>query len=225
MRIGIGIFAKTIGHSMVKTRLAEAIGQKAAEEFYGLCVKAVEEVVTSYSNTLNVMTDELKIYWARPSGRYDISTRGLSLGVAMYKVASRILVDCDAYIIIGTDIPQMTQATLNQTMDNLKSSPLNLVFGPSIDGGFYLLAGTYAPALKLMENVQYSQADTLEQFLNLLHADSIKHTLIEELSDVDVVEDFIHLRDYLSNKSENSNDLLESQKSILQWLIKRNLSP
>ena len=36
MRIGIGIFAKTIGKSKVKTRLAESIGVDKAEEFYRL---------------------------------------------------------------------------------------------------------------------------------------------------------------------------------------------
>lgn len=221
MRIGVGIFAKTIGHSGVKTRLAEGIGTKLAEEFYSLSVKSVEDVVANFSKAQD---DEVSVYWAMPSGRSDISTMGLGLGAAMYKVANRILIDCDAYIIIGTDIPQISLSTLTTTVDCLKSTLKKMVFGPSMDGGFYLMAGTHVPSLELMESVQYSQGDTLEQLLKLLKADGAKYTLIEELSDVDIVDDLIILKNWLDDKLKNNSVLLESQKSILEWLIKRNLA-
>lgn len=220
MKIGIGIFAKTIGHSRVKTRLAQGIGQKMAEDFYSLSVRAVEEVVTSYASTTN---DEFSIYWARPSGIYDICTKGLGLGAAMHKVATQILKDCDAYIIIGTDTPQISQRTIDSVINILINNHDKMVLGPSCDGGFYLLAGTMVPMMEIMESVQYSKSDTLNQLLSLLREDNVAYSLIEELSDVDIVEDLKLLRKYLEDRLVLNETLLESQHSILNWLIKRNL--
>lgn len=220
MKIGIGIFAKTIGHSSVKTRLAEGIGQKMAEDFYSLSVRAVEEVVTSYASTTN---DQLSIYWARPSGIYDICTKGLGLGAAMHKVATQILKDCDAYIIIGTDTPQISQRTIDSVINILINNHDKMVLGPSCDGGFYLLAGTMVPMMEILESVQYSKSDTLNQLLSLLREDNVAYSLIEELSDVDIVEDLKLLRKYLEDRLVLNETLLESQHSILNWLIKRNL--
>ncbi len=221
MKIGIGIFAKTIGHSRVKTRLAEGIGQKLAEEFYGLSVKAVEEVITNYSSS---SYNEVNIYWSRPSGRYDISTRGLGLGTAIYKVATHILKECDVYIIIGTDTPQISQRTIDSAITFITKNQDKMVFGPSCDGGFYLMAGTIVPRLEVMESVQYSKDDTLKQLLNLLRINSLKFKLIEELSDVDIVDDLKDLRYNLENKLGSKEVILESQKSILDWLNIKNLA-
>lgn len=220
MKIGIGIFAKTIGHSRVKTRLAAGIGQKQAEEFYSLSVKAVEEVVKRYPLTQN---HEIIAYWARPSGKYDISTRGLSLGTAMHKVATKILDDCDAYILIGTDTPQISQRTIDEVIGNLTKNHKRIIFGPSSDGGFYLMAGSFVPSIDIMVNVKYSQDDTLKQLLSYLKDDNIEYIIIEELADVDVIDDLANLRKYLEDKVYNNEDLLESQHQILKWLIKRNL--
>lgn len=220
MKIGIGIFAKTIGLSRVKTRLAEGMGQKLAEEFYILSVKAVEEVVTNYSKTSN---DEIVIYWARPSGKYDISTRGLGLGTAMYKVANHILKECDAYIIIGTDTPQISEKTFYTAINSIIDNHEIIVFGPSLDGGFYLMASTKVPSKLILDSVSYSQGDTLEQLLELLKAEGNEFAFIKELSDVDIVEDLKHLRKYLEDRKGNNDILLESQESILDWLKKRKL--
>lgn len=221
MKIGIGIFAKTIGHSKVKTRLADAIGQKLAEEFYSLSVNAVEEVVTKYSmSSLN----EIEIYWARPSGNYDLCTKGLGLGAAIHKVAKQILKECDAYIIIGTDTPQISGETIDSVLVILKENNGKMVFGPSYDGGFYLMAGTILPILEIMESVRYSQEDTLEQLLKFIDIDDKKYSLIKELSDVDVVDDLKNIRIYLEKELANNDNLLESQKFILEWLNIKNLA-
>ena len=221
MKIGIGIFAKTIGYSKVKTRLAEDIGQKLAEEFYSLSVKAVEEVVTKYSlSSLN----EIEIYWAKPSGNYDICTKGLGLGAAIHKVAKQILKECDVYLIIGTDTPQISGETIDSALNILGKNNGKMVFGPSYDGGFYLMAGTILPSLEIMESVRYSQEDTLEQLLKFIDIDDKKYTLIKELSDVDVVDDLKNIRSYLENEVVNNDNLLESQKFILEWLNIKNLA-
>lgn len=221
MKIGIGIFAKTIGHSKVKTRLAEGIGQKLAEEFYSLSVKAVEEVVTKYSLSSN---NEVVIYWARPSGNYDICTKGLGLGAAIYKVAKQILKECDVYLIFGTDTPQISGETIDSALTILKENTEKMVLGPSFDGGFYLIAGTIVPSLEIMESVRYSQEDTLEQLLKFLGKDDKEYALITELSDVDVVDDLKNIRSYLEKELASNDNLLESQKFILEWLNIKNLA-
>lgn len=221
MKIGIGIFAKTIGHSRIKTRLAENIGQRMAEEFYSLSVKAVKEVVGNYASTAK---DEVSIYWARPSGRYDICTRGLGLGAAMHKVSRQIIKENDIYILIGTDTPQISVETFNGVSGLLRENKESLIFGPSLDGGFYLMAGSKVPDSQTMDSVSYSQSDTLDQLLNLLNTEGQECLLIETLSDVDVVDDLKFLHENLIEKFADHEELLESQKAILDWLMKKNLT-
>ncbi|MDD2371075.1 MAG: DUF2064 domain-containing protein [Firmicutes bacterium] len=211
MKIGIGIFAKTIGYSKVKTRLAESIGQHLAEDFYGLSIKAVKEVINDFSKKSE---DQVFIYWARPYGKCEIRTRGLSLGASMYKVARCILNECDAYLLIGTDIPQINTDILNTAVSTLKNNTNKIIFGPSLDGGFYLLAGNHIPNLKLIESIEYSKSNTLEELTKAFKNEEIKYCFIDSLSDVDVAEDLPLLVKYL----ENRNDLLETQKNILKWL-------
>ena len=45
MKCAIAIFAKTIGLSPVKTRLAVSIGQDKAEQFYRLSIACIEDVL------------------------------------------------------------------------------------------------------------------------------------------------------------------------------------
>jgi len=211
MKIGIGIFAKTIGKSQLKTRLAQSIGKKMAEDFYGLSIKSVEEVACFFCKQNE---NNISIYWAKPKGDCDISTSGLSLGASMHKVANTILSENDAYILIGTDIPQLNINILNNTVKNLQAHLKPLIFGPCTDGGFYLMAGTFVPDLGTMESVEYSQSNTLAQLLSKLKNKNIDYCLIESLSDVDIGEDLYLLLEHLKSRK----DLLLNQNIILEWL-------
>jgi len=86
------------------------------------------------------------------------------------------------------------------------------------------MAGTIVPRLEVMESVQFSKDDTLIQLLNLLRIDSHKFNLIEELSDVDIVDDLKNLRYHLENMIGSKEVILVSQKSILEWLNIKNLA-
>jgi hypothetical protein len=60
-RIALAIFAKTLGVSSVKTRLANEIGVQLAEEFYALSVAAIKEVATV---THRMSEGEIVPHWA-----------------------------------------------------------------------------------------------------------------------------------------------------------------
>ncbi len=211
MNIGIGIFSKTTGKSQVKTRLAQSIGKKMAEDFYNLSIKSVEEVIHLFCDQNE---NNIKIYWARPNGEYDISTSNLNLGASMHKVAKTILEENDAYMLIGTDIPQLNTSILNNAVKTLQDNLKSLTFGPCLDGGFYLMSGLFIPSLELMESIEYSQNTTLEELLTELKDENIDYKLIESLSDVDIVDDLPLLLEQL----ENQKDLLLNQNIMLKWL-------
>lgn len=56
----IGIFAKTIGLSSVKTRLAADIGVKNAEAFYALSVDCVQEAILAAQDAAS---DAVAVTW------------------------------------------------------------------------------------------------------------------------------------------------------------------
>ena len=132
----------------------------------------------------------------------------------MYKVASQILTECDAYILLGSDLPQIDEVILESAIQKIKSVDDKIVFGPSFDGGFYLMAGTIVPSISIMQGTPYSQDNTLTSLIKELDKIGVGYELLVIMSDVDVVEDLQILSCYLKNMVK----LHETQKDILKWL-------
>ena len=73
-----------------------------------------------------------------------------------------------------------------------------LVFGPSVDGGFWVFGGNCPVPQDLWTDVVYSEIDTGTQFLNKIEQLGEVKTLVA-LRDVDEVSDLLPLRNALLN--------------------------
>ncbi len=215
----IAIFVKTPGLSPVKTRLAVKLGQENAEAFHLASSQAVSAVVQAWSSLENLQSyyavaeeqalthkfwQDLPCVWQGEGG----------LGDRMAHIYHTLLEKHDFVILVGADIPQMTIANFHNSTDwLLNKEQARLVFGPSYDGGFWLIGGNCKIPHAIWTDVIYSQADTDIQFFDKIQQLGEVKTL-SVLRDVDEFDDLIPLREALLDLS----DSLSAQQELVRFL-------
>jgi len=226
MKIAIAIFAKTIGLSPVKTRLAADIGQDNAEAFYRLSVACVEEVMQNVSKqnpnihphwvlaeeagVSNPQWQNFPAFWTGDGG----------LGARLANVSRNLLQTHDAVFLVGTDSPQMSPKDFLEALQAFEVNPkLEHVAGPATDGGFWLWGSTKALPNAVWERVSYSVETTLQELIDAVNEHGHQVAKSHSLQDVDLAEDLLSLQKTFEQKERS---LLPAQTNLLQWLRENN---
>lgn len=207
---------------MVKTRLAQTMGDEQALQIYRqLCDYMVAEVRHSglpawfyfseyvddaFLNKLQVGPDQ-KRYLA------DVQS-GKDLGDRMHRAFEQTLTRFDSAMIIGTDCPYLDRECLLSAMSILESGGTDVVLGPAMDGGYYAL-GMNQPH-NLFEGIRWSSGRECEMTIQRCHRLGLRYTLLPEFSDIDYEADwqafgssaaFDHFEEVIrSNSSRNETD-------------------
>jgi rSAM/selenodomain-associated transferase 2/rSAM/selenodomain-associated transferase 1 len=110
----------------------------------------------------------------------------------------------DAVVLVGSDIPQMTDVIMDKAFERLKRD--DLVLGPAKDGGYYLI-GMKKTAMDqslqtLFENMDWGSTAVLPETLHRVRRLSATFSLLDTLSDLDHPEDF-HLNTFVGPRKEN----------------------
>lgn len=228
MKCAIAIFAKTIGMSPVKTRLAASIGQENAESFYRLSFAAVSEVLheVAHKNT-NVfphwaLADEAAVGLDEWSSFPSLWTGEGGLGRRLCHISNTLLDNHDAVFLIGTDSPQLSAKRILQFLEMLEVNPsIDHVAGPAKDGGFWLWGSRERLPLSVWEKPQYSVETTLEKLIAATNEYGHRHNVSigYALQDVDVLGDLFTLQDTLEQRGKV---LLPAQMKLLEWLQENN---
>ena len=215
-----GIFAKTVGVSPVKTRLAASIGVARAESFYRLSVDAVADIAQAVRK-LN--QNRLTPYWAvgeSDSVHLDcwksfkaMWTGDGGLGQRLHTVYSTLLKTNDYVVMIGTDSPQLQPDVLIDAIERLESKSVSCVIGPCLDGGFYLFASRVPIPEVIWMGVEYSQSTTLTELADLLTDTGMSIDYLDPQGDVDTVDDLARLADDLAINDQR----LPAQDRLAQW--------
>ena len=215
----LAVFVKTPGLSPVKTRLAASLGTQAAEAFHLASSQSVSSVAQSLSQQADIKSyyavaeesalnhsywEDMPCLWQGKGG----------LGERMAHIYQTLLLEHDFVILVGADIPQMTATELLNAVTWLPhEDQARLVFGPSIDGGFWVFGGNCPIPQSLWTGIVYSVADTGTQFFNKIEQLGDVKTLAP-LQDVDEVSDLLPLRDALLNLPEP----LPEQHELMRFL-------
>jgi uncharacterized protein len=213
---GLAIFVKTPGYSPLKTRLAQAIGQDAAEAFHRYAAAAVADVIVQAQS----MMPGLVAYWAvaeddaleaaiwRDFPR--IAQGDGDLGARMRCVCEALRERHGRAILLGADAPQLHADDMRATCAALDVH--DHVLGPSEDGGFWLFATRIAVPDAAWSDTPWSQADTALRFLDALGDSSV--ATLRALCDVDTVDDLAGLAEALCNLSAP----MPAQIALMRWL-------
>jgi rSAM/selenodomain-associated transferase 1 len=182
------IFAKNPKKGKVKTRLAKTIGEDKALEVYLSLLKITERASLGlkHADVIVYYTDyEFTDYWQGIRQEKQIDG---NLGEKMWDAFQRGFAEGYRTIIgIGTDLAELSVEILETAFITLETS--DLVFGPSADGGYYLVGMREITTRYIFENKPWSTNTLLTETLaeaNLMHHNA---ALLETLNDIDTESD------------------------------------
>jgi rSAM/selenodomain-associated transferase 1 len=104
-------------------------------------------------------------------------------------------------IVIGTDTPLLATAHLHAALRGLDSA--DVCFGPSDDGGYYLVASN-EPQASIFQDVAWGTDQVLKTSLALARDAGLKCALLDELYDVDTPADLERLVADLRSSGEET---------------------
>ncbi|HKK03189.1 MAG TPA: DUF2064 domain-containing protein [Gammaproteobacteria bacterium] len=225
MNGGAAIFVKTPGYSPLKTRLAEGIGQAAAERWYRLAAEAVAEVLAATPGVAPCWavaeeTAEAAESWP---GLPCIAQGPGGLGARMGRVHAALLARHDFALLVGADTPQLEPAQLALAVEWLSEVPPRLVMGPARDGGFWLIGGNRAPEPDDWTRVPCSRASTGAGFRAVMERHG-EWRMLQTLCDVDQPADLEHMLRELDALAAP----LPAQRRLAEWtrgLLSRPAGP
>lgn len=120
----------------------------------------------------------------RPQGSGNLGDRMAEAFASAFKEG------VDQSVLIGTDIPGITATTIEYAFAGLDQA--DVVFGPSRDGGYYLVGmhqAAFAAGRNLFQGLPWGTAKVLEETLQMAAAAGLQTHLLEELTDVDFPDD------------------------------------
>ncbi|MDZ8136977.1 MAG: TIGR04282 family arsenosugar biosynthesis glycosyltransferase [Nostoc sp. DedQUE04] len=115
---------------------------------------------------------------------------------------------CDAFqsgaekvIIIGTDCPGVNAQILATAFEKLNA--FDLVLGPAIDGGYYLI-GLRQPIPELFVNIEWGTAQVFQKTVDIAQKLNLSYADLLPLADVDRPEDLLIWEQALAGEMERS---------------------
>ncbi len=211
----IAIFVKTPGLSVVKSRLAAAIGPKRAIECHLRCARAVAQVALS--------ADIGPVYWAvaEAAGLEDARWAGLprllqsgdGLGERMRSVHDALVQRHGAGILIGADLPQLEAGQLRLAARHLQAGPARGVLGPADDGGFWLFGCNIGLAPAIWNRPHYGGPRVAVDFTQAI-AGQLDWLRLATRTDLDEAHDLSRVIDELLKLPAPH----PVQADLLQWL-------
>jgi uncharacterized protein len=190
------IFYKNLVRNKVKTRLAATIGADKAFEIY----KAMVEEINSISQVIKV---DKTVYYSDQITKDDVWNshfkkelqRGEDLGEKMMNAFKDFFaLGYTKAVLIGTDIPSLTEDILNDAFNKLDNN--DIVIGPAFDCGYYLI-GMKVLHSSLFTDVEWSTSKVLSQTISKIEGSNLSYSLLPRLHDIDEEKDLIY---YKANK-------------------------
>ncbi|MBW1932875.1 MAG: TIGR04282 family arsenosugar biosynthesis glycosyltransferase [Deltaproteobacteria bacterium] len=226
---GLIVFIRYPEKGRVKTRLAQYLGDDLTLDLYKhflvdiltMCRMIDAEIMIAYSIS-EQRKDEVLFF----SERYmHFCQKGDDLGQRMFhalcEAAER---GCKKCILIGSDIPDLPAAIINNAYNALNSSDITL--GPSTDGGYYLI-GFCSERIdhRIFNKVKWGTSSVLKDTLENIKKTGMSFFLLQEWSDIDElytdIDELYTLKRYYSRykqrkKMFSTMEFLEHNKGIFK---------
>jgi len=183
------LFVKAPRLGSVKTRLARDIGRYEAWRFYRDTTRLMLVRLSRHPDwavTLAVTPDHFARrarFW--PAGFPRMPQGPGNIGDRMARAFRNV--PPGPAVLIGADIPMITADHITRAFERL--SRADLVFGPSTDGGFWLVGVNRASLMRgVFRHVRWSTPDALSD--TLVNTAGRRVALLDPLTDIDTGEDY-----------------------------------
>jgi hypothetical protein len=129
-----------------------------------------------------------------PAGTRLVPQVGADLGERMDRLLTDLLAEGFAgAIALGTDSPTLPTAYVRRACAAMRDDAIDLVVGPSEDGGYYLI-GLRGPAPALFSDMRWSTETVMSETLGRARRLGLRHALLPPWFDVDRGEDLTRLQ-------------------------------
>ncbi len=195
------IFTKFPAPGLVKTRLIPALGAQGAAD----CQRRMSEQIVRQARELQrYRTTDLQIHYQGGKTKMmaawlgdDLDyypQRGDNIGCRMAAAFQQAFAAGNQRIILaGSDCPALTAAILHSALNKLKQ--LDLVLGPAMDGGYYLI-GLNRPCPALFTELSWGTSKVLAETLKKAGEQGLSVNLVDTLYDIDRPEDLRYFHNY-----------------------------
>jgi hypothetical protein len=191
------VFAKPPRAGEAKTRLAPALGAEGAARLARAFIQDTWALVTQVPWAVPVLASPAPWPEGLLPGPVEVWPQGDGdLGARMERVLLRALERYPVAIALGADSPGLSAGHLEAARAALTHA--DAVFGPSEDGGFYLLALRRLP-VGAFEKLPWSQPETLARTEERLVSLGLTVARVAPFFDVDVPEDLSRLESELAS--------------------------
>lgn len=205
MQRALIIFAKEPAAGQTKTRLVGTLGPEGAAELYRhllldtvATVRQVRDVQVAVAyapeDAAPFFRDLLPEALLFPQQGDDIGERMDGALRQMFNGGY------SQVALIGSDIPLLPAETIEQAFEKLQGGA-ETVFGPSEDGGYYLI-GVTRPQPLLLRSITYSTSSVLYETLLRAAPLGVRLALLPAYYDIDTPDDLARLRADLATAPE-----------------------
>ena len=198
------VFVRCPEPGRVKTRLAPAVGDEAAAALYAAFVADLRTrfAAAPFAVRWAVAPPDpgFAARFAIPEGE-TFPQHGDDLGARMQRAFARVRGDGFARcVLIGSDMPQLSLATVERAFASLDGA--DLVLGPAYDGGYYLIAAR-AP-LDVIDGIAWGTERVLAATRARAAALRLTVALLDDDFDVDAAADLQRLEALLTDEATSA---------------------
>ncbi len=198
MRQAVVMMAKTPQAGDVKTRLCPPLTFEAAAELYrGFLLDTVAKIaslktirpVMSYAPASGeAFFADAVPDWTR------LPQEGFDLGARMHNCFTQLLAQgYDHVLLTGSDLPTLPLGIFKQAIRLAASPRVDVILGPSEDGGYYLI-GLRRPCAALFERMTWSTSDVLAETVRRATHLGLCIAYLPTWYDIDTPADLIRLQ-------------------------------
>jgi rSAM/selenodomain-associated transferase 1 len=181
-----------------KTRLVPPLTfEEAAELAHVLLIDQLENLANfSTAQLFLAYTPPAASSWFQaltPRGGSCFCQQGDSLGDRMRQAFEHLFArGFQRAILIGADLPALSLAALDDAIASLQTKDCEVVLGPSLDGGYYLV-GMNKLVADIFDDIEWSRHDVLARTIEKLNAQNKKYKLLRPWYDIDTIDDLRRL--------------------------------
>ncbi len=211
----LAVVAKQPAAGQTKTRLCPPLSAAVAAELYTCFLQdtlGIMRAVPDVTRAIAYLPDTADQYFRTLAPDMQlISQHGESLGERLnHLITDALASGMQQVVVMDSDSPTLPPAYVQQAFELLQG-PVDAVFGPCHDGGYYLV-GMNRPCPRLLREVQMSTSHVLADTLALAAADNVRFALLPAWYDVDTSAELDMLRTELASAT---NGLAPHTRSFL----------
>ncbi len=221
MNRGLIIFARPPIPGQVKTRLAASIGDHNAADLYTAMLADVLELTTKLERT------RVMVFWAIDDSSIPTFSAphvesflqcGADLGERMKNAFIYAFnLGIDVCCIIGSDSPDLPPEYISRAFVTLEQDQSDIVFGPSEDGGYYLMGMRNAQP-QLFEGISWSTSQVLPVSLERACVLGLRASLLPLWYDIDTIDDLSRLAHTYSSGAQHTRKAIRNSSGLSNFI-------